>query len=235
MTPSCALYTVSIGGYDTPHKIAPNISCRASFIHDGMHTDAIIGAGWTPFRVTPYPYATNKVKCSQYKLRRHAQVAFVHTIYVDANVEIVRDPAPLVAMCRTSLCMFSLGRSVEWEINWLKNSGYASYRQAETLRRAYERVLHEPAWYSKVIVRRDDVGNVSARKCFESKWFDAINCSNAVHRDQVHINKALESCGESIQDLREQSHGLAMMDPRFRQFFRNTGSHAKPREKGRRS
>ena len=82
--------------------------------------------------------------------------------------------------------------------------------------------IYGRGWYSKVIVRRYGSPSLS---CFEDEWLAAIRRPGAVQRDQVHINRALHACGQTIQDLRARPGETTAPyhDPHFQRFFVNHG------------
>ena len=196
----CVLYTVSINQYDPPSSIGANVTCDTLFLHDANATRL---SKWTAVRVTPTEGYSAKLKTSQLKLRHPPFLrnsGYAHTIYIDANVGVRQDPAELLELCNSSLCMFSVGRTIASEIQWLRSNQYASKNQTATLAQMYRSHLREQVWYGKVIVRRYGSPSLS---CSEDEWLAAIRRPGAVQRDQVHINRALHACGQTIQDLRE--------------------------------
>ena len=218
----CVLYTVSINQYDRPSSIGANVTCDTLFLHDANATRL---SKWTAVRVTPTEGYSAKLKSRELKLRQPPFLrnsGYAHTIYIDANVGVRQDPAELLDLCNSSLCMFSVGRTIASEIQWLRSNQYASKNQTATLAQIYRSHLREQVWYGKVIVRRYGSPSLS---CFEDEWLAAIRRPGAVQRDQVHINRALHACGQTIQDLRARPGETTAPyhDPHFQRFFVNHG------------
>ena len=129
----CVLYTVSINQYDRPSSIGANVTCDTLFLHDANATRL---SKWTAVRVTPTEGYSAKLKSRELKLRQPPFLrssGYAHTIYIDANVGVRQDPAELLELCNSSLCMFSVGRTIASEIQWLRSNQYASKNQTATL------------------------------------------------------------------------------------------------------
>ena len=232
----CAVYTVVTNGYDEPASISPNNAssrCKFFFLHDGMSSmRRFERRGWHGIVM---PFAANesgKLQASEHKLRRPACLASSATVYVDGNVGIHGNVSELVELCASvgTLCMFSVGRTVNSELNWLEWRKSASSEQRQALVQRYSAHLSEKVWYGKVIVRLYG----SARlPCFEDQWLAALSEPGGVQRDQVHINRALARCNQSVHDLRsiplrrhQKKAPPPYQDPTYRRYFSHSSFHA---------
>jgi hypothetical protein len=250
----CAVYTVITHDYDYPAHLgecqrvkedgaftATNSSCSCRFYlyHDDTTPDP--GEPWLGRRreiPENFTDASPKLQASAWKLRRPDDLdACPSTIFIDSNVQVIRDPSPLLDACGSDVCMFSLGRNIREEIAWLVNNGHANKTGALRLQTEYQPQLAEPTWYSKVIVRTNGDQKSSSRlRCFEDRWLEAL-AGSPVERDQVHINAALAACGTQMGELRATSGRLqspdflgrmiqpASHDLNFKSYFINTADH----------
>ena len=200
----CAVYTVITHAYDYPAHLgecqrvkddgaftATSNSCSCSFYL--YHDDTTPGPGepWLGRRrelPENFTDASPKLQASAWKLRRPDDFdACPSTIFIDSNVQVIRDPSPLLDACGSGVCMFSLGRNISEEIAWLVNNAHANETGASRLRAEYRPYLAQPAWYSKVIVRTNGDPTSSSRlRCFEDHWLEAL-ASSPVERDQARF------------------------------------------------
>ena len=203
----CAVYTVITHDYDYPAHLgecqrvkedgafaATNNSCSCSFYL--YHDDTTPGPGepWLGRRrelPENFTDASPKLQASAWKLRRPDDFDVCpRTIFIDSNVQVIRDPSPLLDACGSDVCMFSVGRNVSEEIAWLVDNGHANETGALRLQTEYQSQLAEPTWYSKVIVRTNDDQKSSSRlRCFEDHWLEAL-ASSPVERDQARLTRS---------------------------------------------
>lgn len=201
----CAVYTVITHDYDYPAHLgecqrvkedgaftATNSSCACKFYL--YHDDTTPGPGepWLGRRrelPENFTDASPKLQASAWKLRRPDDFdACPSTIFIDSNVQVIRDPSPLLDACGSDVCMFSVGRNISEEIAWLVDNGHANETGALRLQTEYQPQLAEPTWYSKVIVRTDGDQKSSSRlRCFEDRWLEAL-ASSPVERDQARLS-----------------------------------------------
>ena len=201
----CAVYTVITHDYDDPAHLgecqrvkedgafmATNNSCSCRFYL--YHDDTTPGPGepWLGRRrelPENFSDASPKLQASAWKLRRPDDLdACPSTIFIDSNVQVIRDPSPLLDACGSDVCMFSVGRNISEEIAWLVDNGHANETSALRLQTEYQPQLAEPTWYSKVIVRTNGDQKSSSRlRCFEDRWLEAL-AGSPVERDQARLS-----------------------------------------------
>lgn len=198
---------------------------------------------WSPLLVSRY-----------YKFFPPLPANCTSTIYFDANLEVRQDLRLLARRVRLRraqrglfdgqsappLFLFSLGRSFREEVAWLAEQNYTSSTGAAVIAQRYRQHLSETAWYGKVVIRHAHP-NIT---CFQTQWWQLFLSS--VRRDQVHINRAMATCGLRAVDLnprptvastspaQRNSHARRAARPAFRAreftwFFQHRWGHRLPR------
>ncbi len=209
----CAVYTVITRDYDDPADLGECSSpsdpfvvtkgpCLCGFF---LYHDDATPAPPEPWRgrrrelPENFTHASGKLQASLWKLRQPDGFdECPRTIFIDSNVRVIRDPYPLLNVCESEVCMFTVGRNLSEEIRWLVDNGHANKTSAERLRTEYQPFLAEPTWYSKVIVRTygsDDPESSDRVRCFEARWLEAL-AGSPVERDQAHLTRAAAAAPE---------------------------------------